>query len=1090
MLKKILFINFILIFSLLHAQSDDDNKLTLPTIMPTAPDAAALWKFEDTPVNLNSGTTNISIPLFTISNSKINIPIGISYNSSGLKVSEVATQVGLGWMLNAGGMISKTIYGTNDETLLYDVPNGFQAETEVFDDNNFIVDGGGQPDIYQYNLPNKSGKFIYNYNREIKAATIPFDPIKIEHERYSNNYTITDVDGTIYEFGKPTGNIIEGCESEQIDGFNTWHLTKITSINKETIEFVYRNVSYTYDIGIREMNYEMNPFYRPIGSGMGTPQDFSIPDDTWCIQNALVSDYLLSEIVYKGGKVKFNYSDEFPINGQTDRLDLPGALALRKISHENYNAKKIKQYNFQYNYFGQGTDPNNLRLKLESIEEIQETETNKKFEFIYEESINLPNRLSYAMDHWGFYNGRLANNTLIPKTNFGTISIEGANREPDPNYTQANILRKIIYPTKGYSLFQYEQNQYLQKPGSQEISKSIAVDDEHDDDYNPQTDPITELDGYFDLTNAKTKNINGINHNVTFYVNNECYQYDEYGNPSDGDGELLFTIYDLNNNFITDISHTKNYRLNLPRGEYYVKAERPFVSECFGNVMIRWYEDEPVPAMNKFIGGVRIKKIEKNDDNGNIESKEFEYVIPGTNLSSGLSSFRPVYIDEYVKFYHFITNTNPHTGAESGVFKYFKYLGINSNSLIASQGVHYEYIKEKTQSNGTILYQYYPSENNLAPYCNLAVSNSGDVVNFEEGELSLTKSSMTPPNHLQNQGYLKSESYFDDNGDITLKSEYNYEFGTYPIDLGYGINRNSITYGLASILEETSPQGNHQVFTGDFKLFYYNWYQIKSGWNKLIQKKETKYFESDSTILTYDHKYSNKSFQLQETAFINSDKRKKTTKFYYPNDSNLLTNLSNNEISNYNKLITQHRINVPIQTDIMIDNKSSGRVRTIFDEFSSGIILPSKILQTKEGSVINLLETRIQYHKYDDLGNPLEVSKADGPHISYIWGYNQQYPVAKVENATRAQIEALSGFGSDFHTGVVGLSSAQENTLRTQLSNAMITTYTYEPLVGVKTITDPRGYRMTYHYDAFNRLKFVKDQNDNLVSENKYNYKN
>jgi YD repeat-containing protein len=53
----------------------------------------------------------------------------------------------------------------------------------------------------------------------------------------------------------------------------------------------------------------------------------------------------------------------------------------------------------------------------------------------------------------------------------------------------------------------------------------------------------------------------------------------------------------------------------------------------------------------------------------------------------------------------------------------------------------------------------------------------------------------------------------------------------------------------------------------------------------------------------------------------------------------------------------------------------------------------------------------------------------------------------------------------------------------------MITTYTHIPLIGVSTITDPKGDKITYTYDAANRLQNVKDKNDNILSENEYHYK-
>ena len=54
----------------------------------------------------------------------------------------------------------------------------------------------------------------------------------------------------------------------------------------------------------------------------------------------------------------------------------------------------------------------------------------------------------------------------------------------------------------------------------------------------------------------------------------------------------------------------------------------------------------------------------------------------------------------------------------------------------------------------------------------------------------------------------------------------------------------------------------------------------------------------------------------------------------------------------------------------------------------------------------------------------------------------------------------------------------------------MVTTYTYDPLVGVTSITDPKGYTTYFNYDEHGRLKQVKDTNQFLLSENFYHYKN
>ncbi|WP_407500184.1 RHS repeat domain-containing protein, partial [Elizabethkingia meningoseptica] len=58
------------------------------------------------------------------------------------------------------------------------------------------------------------------------------------------------------------------------------------------------------------------------------------------------------------------------------------------------------------------------------------------------------------------------------------------------------------------------------------------------------------------------------------------------------------------------------------------------------------------------------------------------------------------------------------------------------------------------------------------------------------------------------------------------------------------------------------------------------------------------------------------------------------------------------------------------------------------------------------------------------------------------------------------------------------------------LSGYQISTYTYNPLIGVTSITPPSGIREIYKYDAANRLESVKDVNGNILKEYQYRYKN
>src|SRR5882724_2710620 len=79
-------------------------------IKSSTPQASLFQKYGDLPVNTNTGSIDISVPFFKVGIKNVDWNIGLGYQTGGIKVSQLAGCAGLGWNLNAGGMISARIY--------------------------------------------------------------------------------------------------------------------------------------------------------------------------------------------------------------------------------------------------------------------------------------------------------------------------------------------------------------------------------------------------------------------------------------------------------------------------------------------------------------------------------------------------------------------------------------------------------------------------------------------------------------------------------------------------------------------------------------------------------------------------------------------------------------------------------------------------------------------------------------------------------------------------------------------------------------------------------------------------------------------
>ena len=75
-------------------------------ITSSSPEMALLMRSVNNPVNLNTGIVNVQVPLFSIQEGGLTLPIGINYQTTGIKLHDIATWVGLGWNLSAGELVA------------------------------------------------------------------------------------------------------------------------------------------------------------------------------------------------------------------------------------------------------------------------------------------------------------------------------------------------------------------------------------------------------------------------------------------------------------------------------------------------------------------------------------------------------------------------------------------------------------------------------------------------------------------------------------------------------------------------------------------------------------------------------------------------------------------------------------------------------------------------------------------------------------------------------------------------------------------------------------------------------------------------
>lgn len=198
------------------------------------------------------------------------------------------------------------------------------------------------------------------------------------------------------------------------------------------------------------------------------------------------------------------------------------------------------------------------------------------------------------------------------------------------------------------------------------------------------------------------------------------------------------------------------------------------------------------------------------------------------------------------------------------------------------------------------------------------------------------------------------------------------------------------------------------------------------------------------------------------------------------------------------KLLGVGIISVPLEVTQKQNGIQTGKLETKYDQ--SGNYFPSSVTSFGINNVITGEQTN---EIYDNMGNVLQTRSKSGMTTAIIWGYGRTQPIAKIEGGEYNNILALMGQNDANLLDIVQKSNldvdssndANEQLLRNALEtfrrkpefkNYLITTYTYDPLIGVKSVTSPNGMTEYYYYDNQNKMIRVEDNDHNVIKENKY----
>ncbi|MDD4991981.1 MAG: hypothetical protein PHR83_07100 [Paludibacter sp.] len=1014
-----------------------------------SPTTANLGLYGEVPVSLYTGTPSIEIPIYEVSQNRFKLPISLSYHASGIRPDQHPGWTGLGWNLNTGGVITRIVNDLPDENI----------NTNLTPANGSYYYCGY---FYNHNILNGSNWNRRTYLRQIAQGD-------------ESLFKDTQPDEFSFNFLDYHGKFLIGSDG-------SW---KVQCDKPLKIIFDNQYLNIPFDISGTELqNVGCPPSFKGFTiisengtkyffGGDNTSLEYSIDFFNQSGGNWVATTWHLTKIILpNGSEINYTYERDNFINQMylsiNHDLGTFGEYTFNNgIFNLNLGCSSTSYTSIEYGYGGNLISPIYLKT-ITTPDCIISFDRSFTMELRYSNSI-----YNYAYTNW--YNST---------SSFQFLKYL--------NSTQQG------YPQCLENLKWYKLDKISIKRKDDSILKSFNFI------YNN-----TGVDRLF-LTSVVEKGTDGQSKLYTFDYYNKTLLPPYLSNKVDHWGFFnnKYAAIDNYSNYYNLREADPNYTLYgvLSKITYPTGGYTRFIFEPHNYrkqlSLKRWESCNELPV-NKLAGGVRIKQI-INSPTGNIQdeyiNKEYYYTSDylqnkeNSIKSSGVLGGQIQYFfDQYI-VYSFNDNN-----------------ARMSKTLFSSQSV-------LPCSNNT--YGNHIGYTEVIEKCNDSTFTRYIFTNFDNGRMdeaadTIIQLSSTPyepyASKDQERGLLLFKEDYNTNGVKVKKSVMDYVKSDNS-SFNYVRSMKASNSNICPTISTSYDEGSA------YKIYTYSML--------LSHKKEITYNNTDSLINETKFKYDTNYPIIVNQTEKDSHGDSITTVYTYPfhvdgqyyapapgtSSSAGSRVISTTLATNCKSMKYLNFLNSPIEILIYKNRNVIGGKLFYYGMHGTSNYLPDSIYSIETSSPLSTFcrystPTFPQYivdgryekspsisYKYDSKSNITQITEK-GISTAYLWGYNYQYPIAEIKNATIDKVTSLLGGISVVNNLALSNTITDENiatlnSLKSNLPTSQITIYTYKQLVGIVRKIDPNGVVTNYEYDNFNRLKWITDTNDNLMKEYQYHYYN